>query len=88
MKRNKSNPGRERKRRRRANGHVAWKESLQTMGGKGNLGLKTQRRAEIVSPVEQERRRRHDARSKAPAELRKIAGDMAQAREQGGSDGQ
>ncbi len=76
MKRNKSNPGRERKRRRHANGHVTWKESLQTMGGKGNLGLKTQRRCEIVSPVEQDRRRRREARSEVPAEIRKIADEM------------
>lgn len=77
MKRNQPNPGRQRKRRRRANGHVIWRESIQAMGGKSALGLKTRKRGEIVSPVEQERRRRRKARSAAPPELRKIAGDMA-----------
>lgn len=97
MKRNQTNPRRDRKRARRANGHVTWKESLQTMGGKSGLGFGTQKRAESVGPVEQERRRRREARSEVPPELREIASDMgvappgekaAQAREQGGSDGQ
>ncbi len=76
MKRNKRNPGRERKRRRRANGDVTWRETVKTMGGKGALGFRTQKRGEIVGPVEQDRRRRREARSEVPAEIRKIADDM------------
>lgn len=76
MKRNRPNPKRERRRRRRANGDVTWRETVKTMGGKGKLGFKTQKRGEIVGPVEQERRRRREARSEAPAEIREIMGDM------------
>ena len=76
MKSNKRKPGRERKRRRRANGDMTWRETVKTMGGKSALGFKTQKRGESVSPVEQERRRRREVRSEVPAELREIAGEM------------
>lgn len=76
MKRNRPNPKRDHRRRRRANGDVTWRETVKTMGGKGKLGFKTQKRGEIVSPVEQERRRRRDVRSAVPAEIREIAGEM------------
>lgn len=76
MKRNKSNPDRQRKRRRRASGQVTWRESLQMMGGKGKLGLGTQKRDKVVSPVEQDRRRRLKARSEVPPEIREIVDEM------------
>jgi len=76
MKRNRTNPRRDRKRARHANGHVTWRETLKTMGGKSGLGFKTQECGETVSPMEQERRRRREARLEAPPELRKIADDM------------
>ena len=89
MKRNKRNPGREKKRRRRAAGEETKREM-----GRGKV---TPKRGESVSPVEQDRRRRRKARSEVPAELRQAADEMgvvlpgektAQVREQGGSDGQ
>lgn len=68
MKRNKANPGRDRKRRRRATGGTTNRELRR--------GKVTPKRVKVVSPVEQERRRRREARSEVPAELRQTADEM------------
>lgn len=90
MKRNRRNSKREKRRRRSAAGEGTNRELY------ADSGKRTPKRAKIVSPVEQDRRRRRDARSEIPAEIREIADEMgvvlpgekaAQAREQGGSDG-
>lgn len=68
MKRNQSNPKRERKRRRREAGGATMRELC--------LGKVTPKRGEIVGPVEQDRRRRLKARSEVPLEIREMADEM------------
>lgn len=73
MKRNRRNPKRERKRRRWENGDVTKREHRDTFRGKNR---QTSKRANVIGPVEQERRRRLGKDHELPAELRKAADEM------------